>query len=106
MGIFQKSMRAESRKDYTTGVNNATDGICLEQLRTGALLRIADAAELMAKRHQELIDERDHYRRLYEIEHLTLCSLKFTVRGLRGALTRARVYRDMHDERRRRGESS
>jgi hypothetical protein len=105
MGIVHKSMRDESRKDYTTAVEQGK-GLCRDQLKTGALLRIADATELMAKSHQELIDERDHYRRLYEIEHLTLCSLKFTVRGLRGALTRARVYRDMHDERRRRGESS
>lgn len=36
-----------------------------ENLNLGCLLRIADATELMAKRYQDLIDDRDRARRLY-----------------------------------------
>ena len=51
-----KSYRAESRKDYGCEME---DGATLEQTNTGALLRIADATELMAKNWNDLVRERD-----------------------------------------------
>jgi len=37
-----------------------------DDIELGAILRIADASEAMAKNHQQLIDERDRYKRWYE----------------------------------------
>lgn len=50
-----KKYREESRKGW--GTND--DGLSIEQVKLGAILRIADATELMAKRHQELVDAKD-----------------------------------------------
>ena len=47
MGDF-KSYRKESEKDYGTYDN---DELSREQIKLGALLRIADATELMAKNY-------------------------------------------------------
>lgn len=48
--------RKESRKDWV-----ATGAVVpsLEQMQFGCLQRIADATELMAKRYQELIDQKE-----------------------------------------------
>lgn len=39
-----------------------TDAITNEQIRVGCLQRIADAAELAARNHRELVNERDNYK--------------------------------------------
>lgn len=61
--------RAESRRAYTTYGNsiNLTGGPSFDdnQLKTGALLRIADAQEKMAENFQTLMNERDSYFRMY-----------------------------------------
>lgn len=41
--------REESRKQYGITPESESKGVTLEQLQVGALLRIADATELMAK---------------------------------------------------------
>lgn len=67
-----KSYKQESRKDYGTSKDGALN---IEQLQLGALLRIADASEAMAKNHNELIQQvenakywRKHYEDLYQSE--------------------------------------
>lgn len=77
--------RKESRKDWiATGVAVPS----IEQLSFGALQRIADATELMAKRHSELIGEkeraessRDYWRNMHD-------SIERTNRSLRGQITK------------------
>lgn len=49
------TLREESRKDFTS---NGT----LENINAGTLQRIADATELMAKRHSELLSEIDRLK--------------------------------------------
>ena len=57
-----KSYREESRKNY--GQDSAPDeGLTLDQLNAGALLRIADASEAMARNHNELIEDLERERR-------------------------------------------
>jgi len=57
-----KPYRKESRKDWgSSGPDNPTE----RQIQLGAILRIADATEAMAKRHTELIRDRDYYQREY-----------------------------------------
>jgi hypothetical protein len=53
-----KSLKTESRRDWTTESENFS----LDQIQTGALLRIADALEKIAQNHDSLIRDRDFYR--------------------------------------------
>jgi hypothetical protein len=87
MAIINKSMRAESRKDYTTRAEEK-DGICLEQLRTGALLRIADAVEVMAKRHVELIAEVDRLKAAHDYVLTANASWAKRCAALKGQITK------------------
>ena len=57
MAQTMKSMVEESKNHgYQFPLNSVT----LDGLQTGAIMRIAAATELMAKNHQQLIDERDY----------------------------------------------
>lgn len=49
-----KSYRKESRKDYGVNTNNPHLVMNNEQLQTGAILRIANAVEVMSKDYVEL----------------------------------------------------
>lgn len=79
------SYRAESRKDYGT---TSTGTLDRDQLKLGALLRIADATEMMAKRHADLIDERDRYKRWYETADASFSSAMRSNAALRGQITK------------------
>ena len=62
--------------------------LSLEELRLGAELRIADAVELMAKNHQELINERDRYRLSAERRLQEITQLSRHIAGLRGYISK------------------
>ena len=82
-----KSYRDHSRTNW------GLDGGAIptnEQLNTGALLRIADATELMAKRHQELINQRDQFERSTNYWRDRAGSLEKSNRSLRGQITKLR----------------
>ena len=61
---------------------------CLDQVQFGTILRIADALEIMSKNYQELIDERDKYKRWYNETVETRERLYARISGLRGYITR------------------
>ncbi len=85
--MAHKSYREESRKDYGTTTPGTLDR---DQIRTGALLRIADATELMARRHTQLIMERDEYKRFHEEADRKLSAIKLSNSALRGQITKLR----------------
>ena len=60
----------------------------LEEIKVGSLQRIADAAELMAQNHAQLIRERDNYKRWYEAALDRRHSLERRVAALRGVITK------------------
>lgn len=60
-----KNYREETRTNWGA---HQDGNLNLDQINTGCMLRIADATEVMAKRHQELIDDRDRYKRWYDNE--------------------------------------
>jgi len=64
--MAHKAYREESKKNWGTSDDGSlTD----EQIALGAMLRIADALELMAKNHDQLVRDRDwHRERLKEEE--------------------------------------
>lgn len=61
-----------------------------DELKLGALQRIADATEAMAKRHTELIRERDSFMRLYHAACERETKLSHSNAALRGQITRLR----------------
>lgn len=76
--------REESRKEY----GNSRDDLSVEELKAGALLRIADATELMAKRYSELIDSRDSWERTARSRQARIETLQRRNAALRGHITR------------------
>lgn len=76
--------RKNSRKEWSRPDEKIYD----EDLKIGCLQRIADATELMARRHQELLDEkndainsRDYWRALHD-------EIERSNRSLRGQITK------------------
>jgi len=73
-----------SRGNYTTQADVPT----WQEVRDGALLRIADAVEKMAQRHTELIRERDYYERLASSRAEVIHRLERSNAALRGVIAR------------------
>lgn len=86
---MRKNFREESRKNYHTDLDENV-GFSCEQLQTGALLRIADATELMAQKYQKLINERDMWKNMYEVEWGSHRYTVRQIRALRGVITKLR----------------
>lgn len=80
--------RGESRKRY--GYESKSGNACLEQINCGSFMRMADAMELMAKRYQELIDERDRYKRDCQEQREAKWKVRHQIAGLRGVITKMR----------------
>ena len=59
-----------------------------EQLQLGCLQRIASATELMAKNYDQLIQERDRYKRYYNEQHECSERLVRSNAALRGQITK------------------
>jgi hypothetical protein len=83
---MSENFRAESRKDWHR-LNGAAS---TEELQLGCLQRIADATEMMAKNHDQLVRDRDMYRRWYEQEKAAAKRLVGSVNALRGVITKMR----------------
>lgn len=66
------------------------ENFSLDQINTGALLRIADAAEKMAERHTELIRQRDYFEGEAKRLRLIREKLERSNASLRGHLKRAK----------------
>jgi predicted nuclease with TOPRIM domain len=80
--------KAESRKEFYQEMNNPENSLSREQITLGAMLRIADATELMAKNFQEMQTDRDMYKRWYNEECERNNFLIKRNRALRGHITR------------------
>jgi hypothetical protein len=76
--------------DVSKEVWRAADPPTIEQINCGSLQRIAAATELMAKRYQDLIDERDRFKNYERIRTSQRDELQRTVRALKGVITKFR----------------
>lgn len=65
----------------------------MDEIKSGSLQRIADACELMANNHAQLIADRDMYERWYREEQKYRQGLEFKVRSLRGVITKLKRQR-------------
>lgn len=79
-----ESLRDKSRLNWLNESNSN------ENIQLGCMLRIADATEAMAKRHTELIDERDRYKRWYEQSNRERLLFERRVAALKGQITKLR----------------
>ena len=77
-----KTLREASKIHY-----NAFTPATHQDIQTGSIQRIADACEVMAKSHSQLIYDRDAYKRWYEDEKKRCDHLKAVIRGLKGRVT-------------------
>lgn len=73
-------------------------GVSREWIHTSALLRIADAVELMARRYQELVNDAEYYRTAFKNEQEANQRLNNTIRSLRGHITRAKNKKSPEDQ--------
>ncbi|WP_421977114.1 hypothetical protein [Roseivirga seohaensis] len=80
--------RKESRKQYLTA--EPQNGLTMEQLNMGALLRIADATEAMAKRHTDLIDENERLKESVNYWREKAQEAERSIPALKGHITRLR----------------
>lgn len=62
----------------------------LASINAGSLQRIADATELMARRHTELIRERDNYERYYREAQQRNQQLERRLAAAKGQITKLR----------------
>lgn len=83
--------------DWRTGSksnwgSNLPEGktLTVEQIQTGAILRIADATEAMARTHNELIEELDLYKRRYKSALESNARLIKQVSAYKGHLRKAK----------------
>ena len=88
--MIQKSFRQESKRNYVQELED-NEGMCLDQLKLGAIMRIADAIEIIAKEHQSLIEERNRYKRWFEDERQITKRLVNRNTRLRGYIKRKNV---------------
>lgn len=67
-----------------------TSARTVEHINAGSLQRIADATELMARRHLDLIRERDDYERRYKAAIERELALERKLSAARGQITKLR----------------
>jgi hypothetical protein len=83
--MAHKSYREESKKDWGTGNQ---DALSLEQIQLGALLRIADATEAMAKNYIRMQDDLEYYKKHYREQKIEIAHLSRSNRALKGHFRR------------------
>jgi hypothetical protein len=80
-----KTFKDLSREDWEPSALLARS---MEAINTGALQRIADATEVMAKNYQQLIDERNRYKEYYLETRAERDKLYRRISALQGVITR------------------
>lgn len=80
------SYKKESRTDW--GLESSSRKLNHDEIKLGAILRVADAVEVMAKNHTQLQNERDYYERLLKRERAMIKQLTRSNSGLRGHIAK------------------
>ena len=75
--------REVSRRPWNFSIDNAA-----ETINCGSLQRIADACDLMAKNHSQLIADRDRFELYWKEERATRERRDRTISALNGVITK------------------
>lgn len=87
MAIVRKDWKEQSRINWGLDMEeNEFPG--REAVQLGAVLRIADATEAMARNHTSLVEEKERYRRWYGEEQARNAKLWRRLNAMRGVITR------------------
>jgi Mor family transcriptional regulator len=87
MTLINYSWKEASRKNWMSQLEKEDD-IPTDQIKAGAIMRIADAVEVMAKNYAKLIRERGYFERWYKEERESKNKLNRSNSALRGHITR------------------
>ncbi len=80
-----KNYKDDSRKNWgTSDARNLSD----DEIKLGAILRIADATEAMAKNHVQLMAQRDAFERSAKYHQSRAARLDRSNAALRGVITK------------------
>ena len=82
---MKKYFKAESRSEWFRDTDNVLSD---DDIKLGAILRIADAVEVMAKRYNDLISDRDHWKNKSSRNQKELDTERRRSAALRGLLKR------------------
>lgn len=85
--MSHRSYREASKIDWGGDVSCS---LSLEQINTGALLRIADATEKMASRYTELLNETERLKRREDEQRSAINRLYRRISSLKGVITKLR----------------
>ena len=84
-----KTFQEESRERYGRNFcGDKSQNASTDEIKVGVLLRIAEAVEKMAVDHDNLVRQRDNYKRWWEEEKDHRKNLEHHACGLRGVITR------------------
>jgi len=79
----------ESKKSYGVDLQNPyKDVMTKEQISIGCLQRIADATELMAQNHSQLIRDRDNYKAYWQGKIIVCQRMARRISALQGVITK------------------
>lgn len=92
MSENKKYYKEQSRLNWYT----EDEKLSLEQINTGALLRIADATEKMASNYIALQNDRDYYKRRYQEEQASKERMSRRINALKGVITKMKK-KSKHD---------
>lgn len=81
-----KSFKDQSRIGWAD--KNRQETVSLEDIRTGALQRIADATELMASNYATLQNEAENYKKWYKRECESNRKMARRIAALQGVITK------------------
>lgn len=82
-----KFYQNESRKDYGR-IMPESFGMTGEEIKVGCLQRIAAATEAMAKNHDQLVRDRDYYKKLADSRADSLNHAERRIASLKGVITK------------------
>ena len=85
-----KDYRKESRKNYGRETPEF-EGVNLEQLNAGSLMRIADATEAMSKNYTQLQSRCDMYERWWNEACDENKQLRRRINAMKGVITKLRA---------------
>jgi hypothetical protein len=93
-----KSWREASRSNIGTKIDTELESLGAERIQTGAIMRIADAVEIIAKDKVKLEQDLDWYKKSYERRGVEIVALENQIKGLKSAKSRFKNQLDKSKE--------
>jgi len=83
-----KSWKEASRANWGTNLEAEVENLSADQVKTGALMRIADAVELVAKDRIQMEKDLNFYRTQYQKSQAEIVNLNHKISGYKSHITR------------------